>query len=143
MDPVTLLPKLYAAAWLVPLASFALIVLFGPRMGKAGKGAGYLATAAILTSCALSLFALFFVWLPKYDLPAPVEHEETAAHAPAEHGAGEHGAGEHAPAAHAAHAEAPRVRPIAGDWYSLGQFGACASRLATTSTRSPWSCSPW
>ena len=68
MDPVTALPKLYAIAWLVPLASFALIVLFGPRMGKAGSKAGWLATGAILTSCALSLFALFFVWLPHYKL---------------------------------------------------------------------------
>ncbi len=62
MDPVTALPKLLGAAWLVPLASFALIVFFGPRMGKAGKLAGHLATAAILSSCVLSMIALFGVW---------------------------------------------------------------------------------
>ncbi len=69
MDPVTTLPMLLGLAWLVPLASFALIVFFGPRMGKAGVGAGYVATGAILASCVLSLFAMFFVWLPSYDLP--------------------------------------------------------------------------
>ena len=41
MDPQTALPKLLAIAWLLPLASFVLILLFGPRMGKAGKGGGY------------------------------------------------------------------------------------------------------
>ena len=40
MDPVTALPKLLALAWLLPLASFTLIVFFGPRMGHAGKHAG-------------------------------------------------------------------------------------------------------
>ena len=37
MEPShTLLPLLLVLAWLLPLASFTLIVLFGPRMGKAG-----------------------------------------------------------------------------------------------------------
>ena len=40
----TILPILLGAAWLLPLGSFALIVLFGPRMGRAGRCAGYLAT---------------------------------------------------------------------------------------------------
>ncbi|HEV3137436.1 MAG TPA: hypothetical protein VGZ26_06020, partial [Pirellulales bacterium] len=70
MDPVSTLPKLLGLAWLLPLASFVLIVFFGPRMGKAGSKAGYLATGAILASCLLSLFSLFCVWLPKYELPA-------------------------------------------------------------------------
>ena len=43
-----LLPLLLALAWLLPLASFALIVLFGPRMGWSGKYAAYVATAAIV-----------------------------------------------------------------------------------------------
>lgn len=81
MDPASTLPVLLGLAWLVPLASFTLIVFFGPRMGKHGHGAGYLATGAILTSCLLSLIALFFVWLPNYDFP-PEHHAEAA------HGAG-------------------------------------------------------
>ena len=36
MDLNQTLPLLLGLAWLLPLASFALIVLFGPRMGKAG-----------------------------------------------------------------------------------------------------------
>jgi NADH-quinone oxidoreductase subunit L len=82
------LPKLLAIAWLLPLASFVLILLFGPRMGKAGKGGGYLATAAIGSSCVLSFVALFGVWLPKHG-PMPPEHH--AAHA-ADHATGAHGA---------------------------------------------------
>jgi hypothetical protein len=94
----------------LPLASFVLIVFFGPRMGKAGCKAGYLATGAISGSCLLSIFSLFCVWLPHYDLPAPAQHEtgaEVAAHD-----------------THAAHAVEPSVRPITGDWYTLGKFGS-------------------
>jgi NADH-quinone oxidoreductase subunit L len=138
MDPITALPKLLGAAWLIPLVSFALIVFFGPRMGKAGGKAGWVATGAILTSCALSLFALFFVWLPNYKLPGPVEHHETAAahaegahaaedkHADAKHAADEHAAESTAHAAAAqggAHHAESAVKPIVGDWYTLGQFG--------------------
>ena len=82
MDPVTALPKLLAIAWLLPLASFALIVLFGPRMGKAGIGAGWLATLAIGSSCVLSLVALFGVWLPHHGAMPPEHH---GGHAAAEH----------------------------------------------------------
>ena len=48
MDRCRLLPKLLALAWLLPLASFTLIVFFGPRMGHAGTQAGHVATGAIL-----------------------------------------------------------------------------------------------
>ena len=115
----------------MPLASFTLIVFFGPRMGKHGQGAGYLATGAIATSCALSLFALFFVWLPNYDMP-PVHHAEAShgeAHGEADHDAGHGDAHEHDDA----HAEEHKTadehhdvyeKPyIAGEWYTLGQFG--------------------
>ena len=78
------------------MASFALIVLFGPRMGKSGYYAAYLATAAILAGFLLSVAALG-CWLIEHPLAA------------AAHG----------------HAEATsRVHPIAGDWYVLGSFGA-------------------
>jgi NADH-quinone oxidoreductase subunit L len=132
MDPITTLPTLFAIAWLLPLASFALIVLFGPRMGKAGSKAGWLATAAILTSCALSLFALFFVWLPNYEIPAPLEqepavaasHDAPAPAAVAGHGAPAEADHSHPEPAHAAAGHgAPAVKPITGDWYTLGQFG--------------------
>ena len=55
------LPLLLALAWLLPLASFALIVLFGPRMGRAGNKAAHVATAAIIASCVLSFTALILV----------------------------------------------------------------------------------
>ena len=58
MDINTLLPLLLALAWLLPLASFVLIVLFGPRMGKAGYYAAYVATAAIVAGFVLSVAAL-------------------------------------------------------------------------------------
>jgi proton-translocating NADH-quinone oxidoreductase chain L len=121
MAPVSTLPTLLATAWLLPLASFTLILFFGPRMGKAGKYAGYLATAAIATSCAISLFALLLVWLPANGVPEPVHH------AAAEHGhEASAGEGEHETPAHA---EAPHgnpllVKPITGDWYTLGKFGS-------------------
>jgi len=124
MDPLSLLPKLLGAAWLIPLASFTLIVFFGPRMGKAGNKAGYLATAAIGTSCALSLFALFFVWLPSYGVPPALEHATD--HASTDHESGDHAAaaGHESTGHDAAHADAATVKPIVGDWYTLAKFGA-------------------
>ena len=40
MDFHALLPTLLGLAWLLPLASFVLIVFFGKRMGHGGKAAG-------------------------------------------------------------------------------------------------------
>jgi NADH:ubiquinone oxidoreductase subunit 5 (subunit L)/multisubunit Na+/H+ antiporter MnhA subunit len=111
MDPVSTLPKLLGLAWLLPLVSFTLIVFFGPRMGKSGSKAGYLATGAILASCVLSLFALFFVWLPGYGLPAPAHHQAAAE-------------GSHEAPAGTAHDAAPSIKAITGDWYTLGKFGS-------------------
>src|SRR5579859_2274119 len=79
MDAATYLPKLLGAAWLLPLASFTLIVLFGPRMGKAGKLAGVLATGAILTSALLSQVALWAIWLPQNHWGRPWMGESPAA----------------------------------------------------------------
>lgn len=112
MDPITTLPTLLGLAWLLPLASFAAIVFFGPRMGHAGSKAGYVATGAILTSCVLAIFSLLFVWLPNHQLHSSAA--EAAASAPAEHGGGHDGQLEH-PAG---------VPAITGDWYTLGQFGS-------------------
>ena len=40
MDPVTDITQAVGLAWLLPLASFMLIVFFGPRMGKPASKAG-------------------------------------------------------------------------------------------------------
>ena len=52
MTLATILPTLLGLAWLLPLAAFVLILFFGPRMGKAGRYAAYVATAAIITAFA-------------------------------------------------------------------------------------------
>ena len=69
MDLTTLLPTLLATAWLLPLASFVLIVFFGKRMGHGGKAAGLLATGAIASGFVLSLSALI-CWLSVHPLAA-------------------------------------------------------------------------
>jgi NADH-quinone oxidoreductase subunit L len=72
MDLNTLLPALLGTAWLLPLASFTLIVFFGKRMGHGGKGAGYLATGAIVSGFVLSLSALG-CWLSVHSLTGSPE----------------------------------------------------------------------
>ncbi len=67
MELEQLLPLLLGIAWLVPLASFAAIVFFGPRMGPAGRGAGYVAIGAIGASAVLSIVALA-AWLAAHPL---------------------------------------------------------------------------
>ena len=79
MDPGSTLPTLLMTAWLLPLASFVAILLFGKHMGSHGKFAGYLATGAIVGSAVFSFIALFGVWLPSHpfaDVPHHGEHEE-------------------------------------------------------------------
>ena len=70
-----ILPQLLLAAWLLPLLSFVLILLAGTRMGKGGRGAGYLATAAIGVSCLLSIIALVG-WLVHHPLGGHGGHSE-------------------------------------------------------------------
>jgi NADH:ubiquinone oxidoreductase subunit 5 (subunit L)/multisubunit Na+/H+ antiporter MnhA subunit len=78
-DPTgVLLSWLLGTAVLLPLASFVLILLFGPLMGKAGRQAGYCATGAILSSCILSFIALG-VWLSNH-APAEPAHAAHDAH---------------------------------------------------------------
>jgi proton-translocating NADH-quinone oxidoreductase chain L len=69
MDLQIILPRLLAAAWLLPLVSFVMIVFFGPRLGKGGKGSGYVATAAIMIAFLLSAAALI-LWLLQHPLAA-------------------------------------------------------------------------
>ena len=90
-----LLPKLLGLAWLLPLASFALIVLWGRRMGRGGKCAGYLATLAILCSTVLS-FAALAVWLSQHPCVEP-PHDG---------------------------AKRTLIEPVCGEWCTLAEFGS-------------------
>ncbi len=65
-----LLPILLVTAWLLPLASFTAIVFFGPRMGRHGRGAGIVATAAIAAAFVLSAVAMV-AWLAAHPVAAP------------------------------------------------------------------------
>ncbi|MBX9790770.1 MAG: NADH-quinone oxidoreductase subunit L [Pirellulales bacterium] len=141
-----ILPILLGAAWLLPLVSFVVIVFLGPRLGKAGVLAGYVASGAILGSFVLSAVAML-LWLGHH-WPAGTHHE---AHGAESHAADEHhaagdspkrarlqavafAADDAAPATHAAdehaagadhgladeHAERPAY---AGTWYTMASFG--------------------
>ncbi len=147
------LSTLLLIAWLLPLASFVAIVLFGPRMGKAGRGAGFVATGAILTSAVLSVFALVG-WLGEYQLP-PVHHGEEHVEAQSEaanpsdptdrsrqpglasaavpitlafHPGGGDADHEHAgTAAENRHGGDDHGKPkpaVTGNWYTLAEFGS-------------------
>lgn len=69
MELARLLPLLLLSAWLLPLGSFAAIVFAGPRMGRGGRKAAYLATGAIGAALVLSLAALG-AWLWHHPLAA-------------------------------------------------------------------------
>ena len=92
MELERLLPLLLGTAWLLPLAALAVNVLVGPRLGRHGRGAGFLSTAAIGAGFVLSVAALGF-WLG--------HHRIAVGHA----------------AEHAAPTPA-----VSGDWYVLAQF---------------------
>lgn len=124
MDLSTTLPLLLGIAWLLPLASFTLIVLFGPRMGKHGLGAGYLATFAILVGAVCSWIALF-AWFGHYGFK-PAEEAHAVAAAESEHAVAEHVAMEHGE--HATEHESPRA--YTNDLYTLGRFGSLKITLS-------------
>jgi NADH-quinone oxidoreductase subunit L len=117
MDIAAQLPMLLGLAWLAPLASFVAILFFGPRMGPHGRNAAWVATAAIVTSLVLSLFAAG-AWLGAHPVQA-VHHD-----------AGHHDAGHAAeqPAGHddhaSGHAESHGPVAYAGDWYTLYEGGS-------------------
>ena len=135
MNP-SLLPKLLLVAWLAPLVSFTIILFFGKRMGKGGRGAGVLAAGAIGLSFLCSLIAFLGIWLPNHGASAPGGHTE--AHASVDpsdshvvRGQNEHGESGHDKPAEAGHGEhdahashVPQL-PVSysGEWYTLGQFG--------------------
>ena len=122
----TLLPTLLGIAWLAPLASFALIVLFGPRMGKHGAGAAYVATTAIVVGFVCSVISLGG-WLAKYGFSAAehrteisaAEREGTGHVVPPEEDHAGHAAGEHA----GGHVVGKPVAYTA-DLYQLARFGS-------------------
>ncbi len=136
MNLSTTLPILLAAAWLLPLASFTIIVFLGPRLGKAGKGASYVATGAIVTSAVLSWIALIG-WLttaepvsehhaavPSNSVPhdaSPIKLASLVADTHADpHSDKAHSKDAHAEEGH--HAAGP-PRAFTDNWYTLGQFG--------------------
>ena len=77
MDISVPLSWLLGSAVLLPLASFVLILLGGPYMGKGGKQAGVCATGAILISCILSLISLF-IWVNEHPIKTHDDHHAVA-----------------------------------------------------------------
>ncbi|MEA1952479.1 MAG: proton-conducting transporter membrane subunit, partial [Planctomycetota bacterium] len=113
----TIIPLLLALAWLLPLASFTVIVLLGRRLGKNGVAAGYIATAAIAAACLLSIVAMF-TWLSYYP---PVDSH----HAPTEHAvADEHIKSDHDPASEEKYDEDREQKVIPRHFYTLCEFGS-------------------
>jgi NADH-quinone oxidoreductase subunit L len=134
MDSIATLPTLLLVAWLLPLASFAVICVgytipqaLGLRVRySTQKIASYLAIFAIVAGFFISLYALFGIWLPANALPAPAHHAEEQ---PDEMAGGrplwrlvaqetehtEHGE------EHGTNGPPPYK---AGDWYTLAQFGS-------------------
>src|SRR5271170_1247927 len=95
------IPNLLLVAWLLPLASFTIIVFLGPKLGKHGIAASWVATAAIVGSFLCSAAAVVTWWDDFRDFSATAHvvghepefggHEATdAAHAATEHGHGDH-----------------------------------------------------
>jgi NADH-quinone oxidoreductase subunit L len=149
MDPGQFISMLLGWAVVLPLVSFFVILVFGPRMGKAGEHAASLATAAIALASILS-FASLAIWLGNHRPGSESHGEEHASlvwpeanivvrgQEPHEEGhqAGESHAGDghddHAPSGHDephGHAGAPthyaadfNAPGIGGPWV-LGEFG--------------------
>ncbi|MBP86724.1 MAG: proton-translocating NADH-quinone oxidoreductase subunit L [Planctomycetaceae bacterium] len=65
MDAANLIPTLLGTAVILPLVSFFVILRYGPKMGKAGEYAAYVATGAIGSAAVLSFFSLV-VWLTQH-----------------------------------------------------------------------------
>ena len=135
------IPSLLGLAWLTPLVSFVLILFFGPKMGRDGKNAAWVATAAIVISLVLSLVAAsqWFTAHPVKSVEHGGDHGEHAvvttssslfaAEADERDGHGQavsHG-DEDRPidSQHhvSGHVERSQVQALAGDWYTLYQGG--------------------
>ncbi|MEW4453137.1 NADH-quinone oxidoreductase subunit L [Bremerella sp. JC817] len=110
------LPSLLAAAVLLPLVSFCVILLFAVQLGRRGKGAAAVATIAILASTVLSFFSAA-VWFSA-NPPGAVHHvaeTEDAGHEDA-HAAETHATDEH----HGIPHKSPSV--LVGEGYTLARF---------------------
>jgi proton-translocating NADH-quinone oxidoreductase chain L len=121
MDINILLPRLLAGAWLLPLVSFAVILFIGPKLGKAGKGAGYVATGAILLAFVLSATALG-VWLAHHPLTAAGHHAADKIHTTSPH-PNPLPKGEGNDKYSLPEGEGTNVKAVSGDWYTLGALG--------------------
>lgn len=137
----SVLPLLLGLATLLPLASFFVLLVFGPRFGKTLGHGAYIAVGAIVGAGVLSFISLF-IWLGHH-FPSDAHHSQSGDHAAANesglivrgqdpghdaeaheethdvvhHEGGGHEADGHG---HAAHAAGPAY---AGDYYTLGVFG--------------------
>src|SRR6185312_6236687 len=116
------IPNLLLIAWLLPLVSFTIIVFLGPKLGKHGVAASWVATAAIVGSflCSATSFIAWWDDFREFGATAHVAgHEpEFGGHAApdAAKAAESHGHGEHVPRLVA-------TKSISGVWYALGEFG--------------------
>lgn len=128
MDWASKIPILLAVAWLLPLASFAIILVGGRRLGRAGLGAAWIACAAIVGSFCLSTIALGgWLWVnPLTPSADHAQHESVHETAPADHDQPGARPSESAPAVR----HAPVAEPLSGIWYTLGEFGS--SRIAVS-----------
>jgi proton-translocating NADH-quinone oxidoreductase chain L len=124
------LPKLLMIAWLLPLASFAVIVIgysVPPLLGlrvryETQKYAAYLAIGAIVLAFLLSVTAMFGFWLPAHSLANIGNHsdEHVAEAHDGEGAAAEPAEGEESPTAEHNNEEPPYV---SGEFYTLGSWG--------------------
>ena len=145
MGPENLLPILLGTAVLLPLISFVIILIAGPKLGKAGEFAGYLSIGAILSAFLLSVAALG-IWLGHH-WPDSSGHDGAHGGHEAQAVAADHGAHaaphDHADDAHVDDGHADEKPLVAGaghhgdehaavvvppsytgDWYVLGTFGS-------------------
>ena len=131
----SILSNLLLVAWLLPLASFCVILFFGSRLGAAGRGAAYVATGAIVGGFVLSLVALL-TWISSHGVSGghhpdatETQHATTSQQgvyrfvAAAEEETHSHGdAHSHGEAHGHGHASGPKEAYF-GEWYTLVDFG--------------------
>jgi len=112
------IPTLLGIAWLLPLLSFTIIVLLGPKLGPHGKYASYIAAGAIVTGFVLSSFALIS-WIGTHGFDGSGQHGQkpVALASTDPNHATEHDQ-EHAGGHHVEH-----VPAVTGEWYVLGEIG--------------------
>lgn len=133
MDWAAKIPLLLTMAWLLPLASFATILCFGRRLGRGGRGAAWIACAAILGAFVLSAIAAVG-WLMLYPQesdnvahagqhvasPAQLTQKPADRHHPHEHGPA---VDSNSPSGAPHKTSKANTEPLVGVWYSLGCFG--------------------